>query len=79
MKAVEEADLQKNLAEYLDRLQSEPIVVTRAGKACAVLHSVANDLEGEELAHSPDFWRMIEERRREPTMSWEDAKRELAS
>ena len=36
------------------------------------------DSESEELARSPEFWRMIEERRREPTISWEDVKRKLA-
>jgi hypothetical protein len=28
-----------------------------------------------EYANSPQFWRMIEERRKEPTIPWEDAKR----
>ena len=30
-----------------------------------------------ELTRSDEFWRMIEERRREPTILWEEVKKEL--
>jgi hypothetical protein len=35
------------------------------------------DAEVSDLVSSPEFWKMIAERRREPTIPWEEAKRRL--
>jgi antitoxin (DNA-binding transcriptional repressor) of toxin-antitoxin stability system len=77
MKTIDVADLQKDLQAYLDEIDRETIVVTRQGKPCAVIHGVGDDLETAELSHSAQFWQMIEQRRREPTIPWEKAKQEL--
>jgi prevent-host-death family protein len=77
MKSVDVNELQANLGQYLDGVEEEAIVVTRDGRPCAVLHGVQDDLESAELARSPEFWTMIEERRRQPTIPWEEAKRQL--
>ena len=77
MKTVDIADFQLNMNQYLDALPQETIVITRQGRPCAVLHGVSEDLETAELMHSTEFWHMIEKRRREPTIPWDEAKRDL--
>jgi len=59
-----EADLDK----VLDSAQKERIVIMRGGKPSALLVGVESyDDEELELATSPEFWRMIEARRRRGT------------
>lgn len=77
MKTIDIVQFSANPEQYVDDSQQETIVVTREGKPCAVLHGVGDDLESSELAHSSEFWSMIEQRRREPTIPWEVAEREL--
>ena len=79
MKTIDIDQFSANPQQYVDDSQEEAIVVTRAGKPCAVLHGVTGDLESSELAHSREFWTMIEQRRREPTIPWEVAKKQLES
>jgi len=56
-----EADFDK----VLDSAQKERIVIMRGGKPSAVVVGVESyDEEELELATSPEFWRMIEARRR---------------
>ncbi len=77
MKTVTVEDFQANPGQYLDFAEQETVVITRGGKPCAVIHSVPDDLESAELAHSAEFWSMIEQRRGERTIPWDDAKQEL--
>jgi len=77
VKTIDAAELKRDLDKYLTDLAQDAILVTRAGKPCAVLHFVAGDVEAAELAHSTEFWQMVEQRRHEQAVSWEDAKREL--
>lgn len=77
MKTIDIVQFSANPLQYVDDSQQETIVVTRQGKPCAVLHGVEEDLELSELAHSREFWSMIEQRRQEPTIPWEEAEREL--
>jgi prevent-host-death family protein len=79
MKSIDIAQFSANPQQFVDDSQQEAIVVTRHGKPCAVLHGVADDLDSSELAHSREFWTMIEQRRREPTVPWEVAKQQLKS
>ena len=37
----------------------------------------ANDEEDRAYINVPEFWKMIEERRREPGIPWEEAKKQL--
>ncbi len=57
------ADVKKHLSSYLEQCQSGPIVVTKNGRAVAVLVCVANDDEVESLmlAHSPRLRQMLDE------------------
>jgi prevent-host-death family protein len=79
MKSIDIAQFSANPQQYVDDSQQETIVVTRQGRPCAVLHGVEDDLETSELAHSREFWSMIEQRRREPTIPWENAEQQLDS
>ena len=58
--------------------QQERVLVTQDGKPLAVLVGVENkDEEDWQLEASPEFWRMIEERRQRPTRTLEAAERDL--
>ncbi len=57
------ADVKRHLSSYLEECESGPIVVTRNGRAVAVLVCVANDDEVENLllAHSPRLHQLLDE------------------
>jgi hypothetical protein len=64
--------------ESLDAAQYERLLVTRDGKPFALVVGVdGKDEEDLRLEASADFWKMIEERRREPTVALEAVKAEL--
>lgn len=67
MKTATVADMKARLPAYLKQSLEEPVVVTRNGKAVAVLLAVADDEEAERLAlaHSPKFQALIEKSRRQ--------------
>ncbi len=79
MKTVEAGQFAANVDQYLRDSLSEAIVVTKSGKPCAVVHGLDYDDEQLELINSPEFWSMIRERRKGPTIPWEVAKRQLES
>ncbi len=60
------ADLKKRLSHYLDQCGSGPIVVTKNGRAVAVLICVTDDDEVEDivLAHSQKLRKMLDEAER---------------
>jgi len=79
MKTVTVRDLQKSVRECVDIAQDDRIVITRHGRPAAVLVGI----EGEEwedvvLQTSASFWRLIEKRRQEPTISIEQMKARFA-
>jgi prevent-host-death family protein len=64
MKTVPLTDAQADLEAVLKAAEKQRIVLTRDGKPCAILVGVESyDEEQLRLASSPEFWRMIEERR----------------
>jgi prevent-host-death family protein len=64
MKSIAAKELQANLDAVLNSSQKERIVISRAGKPCAVLVGIEDcDAEDLQLAASPDFWLMIRQRR----------------
>ena len=79
MKTVEAGHFAANVEQYLRDSLSEAIIVTQAGRPCAVVHGLEYDDEQMQLADSPEFWKMINERRQRPTIPWEIAKRDLES
>ena len=71
------------LRDQLDKALAETehggVIVTRQGKPWIIVHPVTEDWDAEsaELAQSPEFWEMIRERRREVSIPWDKAKRQL--
>lgn len=80
MKTVSVRDLQKSIKEAVDSAQDDRVVVTRRGQPAAVLVGVeGKDWETVVFETSSEFWKLIEERRAEPTFSTEDLESELAA
>jgi prevent-host-death family protein len=77
MKTIDINQLTANPQRYLDEAQEEEIIVTSNGMPRAVLHGVDDDVETAELVRSPEFWKMIQERREQPTIPLEELKRRL--
>lgn len=67
MKTASIADVKARLGEYLKETKRGPVVVTRRGKAVAVLLAISDDDELERLvlAHSPKFQAILDKSRRQ--------------
>src|SRR6266446_10255301 len=67
MKTASVADMKARLSAYLKDSQEGPVVVTRNGKAIAVLLAVTDEDELERLllAHSPKFQALLDKSRRQ--------------
>ena len=78
MKTVSVRDLQKRLRECVDAAQQDRVVITRRGKPAAVLVGVEGaDWETVVIETNASFWRLIEKRRKQPTMSLADMRKKL--
>jgi hypothetical protein len=68
----------KDLPGTMQAAQRERVLITHNGKPLALVVGVENkDEEDIRLESSPEFWSMIEERRREPTVRLKDVESEL--
>jgi prevent-host-death family protein len=67
MKIASVANIKARLSAYLKETEHGPVVVTRNGKAVAVLLAVTDDDELERLvlAHSPKFQALLDKSRRQ--------------
>jgi prevent-host-death family protein len=67
MKIASLADVKARLSAYVKESQEGPVVVTRNGKAVAVLLAVTDEDELERLvlAHSPKFQALLDKSRRQ--------------
>src|SRR5215467_13540720 len=67
MKIASVADVKARLSAYLKESESGPVIVTRNGKAVAVLLAVTGDDELERLvlAYSPKFRALLDKSRRQ--------------
>lgn len=78
MKTVTARELQKKIKECVDAAQEDRVVVTRRGKPAAVLVGVeGNDWEDLVLQSSSAFWKLVQERRKQPTISLRELKARL--
>lgn len=78
MKTVTIRDLQKRLKESVDAAQSDRVVITRQGKPAAVLVGVEGaDWETVVLETNAAFWRLIEKRRKQPTVPLTEMRKRL--
>jgi hypothetical protein len=68
----------KQANSFLASAQKEHVIVTHKGRPLALLIGMENkDAEDFHYMTSPNFWRMIEETRRMPTVPLESIKVEL--
>src|SRR5216684_444269 len=67
MKIASVADVKARLSAYIKESEEGPVVVTRNGKAVAVLLAVTDEDELERLvlAHSPKFQALLDKSRRQ--------------
>src|SRR6266852_5447344 len=67
MKIASVANIKARLSAYLKESEEGPVIVTRNGKAVAVLLAVTDDDELERLilAHSPKFQALLDKSRRQ--------------
>ena len=84
LKTIDVHDATATLAEHVQRLDNEPLVVTKRGKLIAALVPVnGTDLEALSLSTDPDFLDLIERSRRrhreEGGVSLDEVRRELES
>lgn len=78
MKTVTVRDLQKKIRECIDEAQGDRVVITRRGKPAAVLVGVeGEDWETVVLETDPTFWKLVQARRKQPTLSLEELKARL--
>jgi len=64
---------------YLGEAAKGDVVLTQDGEPWVVLRAVSDDQErlSMQYANSPEFHRLIQERRREPGIPWDTAKQQL--
>ena len=80
MKEISLESFSRDPESFLHAAQAERLLVTRAGKPLVVLVGVENkDHEDWSMENSPDFWRMIEQRRNRPALPLRDLKASLLS
>ena len=80
MKEISVESFARDPESFLRAAQAERLLVTQEGKPLVILVGVENkDQEDWNLENSPDFWRMIEQRRNRPTLPLNDLKASLLS
>lgn len=68
-------NLQKHLKKSLDTAQKHKLVITRKGKPAAILIGVeGDDWETVVLKTSAPFWKLVENRRKQKTVSLREIK-----
>ena len=74
MKEISLEQLGAGVDQIVPPSRSERVLLTRGGKPVAIVTS-AGDLEREEIEYieSPEFWKMIAERRKQPRISLDEA------
>lgn len=78
MKTVTVRDLQKKVKDCVDEAQQDRVIITRRGRPAAVLIGVEDrDWEDVVLQTDPAFWKLIQTRRKQPTLSVDEIRAKL--
>jgi prevent-host-death family protein len=78
MKIVAIKDAKAKLSGYCEEAQEQRVLITKHGKPLVLVIGVeGQDLEDVLTASNPKFWELIEERRRQPTISSAEMRRRL--
>ena len=76
MKTITVRGLQKHIRDCVDTSQHARVVVTRHGLPAAVIIGVeGSDWDTLALQTNPSFWRLIEQRRKDRTVSLDEMRR----
>ena len=66
MKSIGLKEAKANLSEFVDKAQHERILITRRGRPAALVIGVeGHDIERIVLGSDAEFWKIIEERRKQ--------------
>jgi prevent-host-death family protein len=78
MKVVALREAKQRLSGCVVRAQHERVLITKQGRPAALMIGVeGHDIEDVLLMQNPRFWRMIEARRSEPSLSLEEVRTRL--
>ena len=78
MKTMTVDEFRDHVSDLLAEVPEDNVIVTRDGKPFAVFKPfVENDDDSDDYVNDPAFWQMIDERRREPTIPWDEAMKQL--
>ena len=69
MKTVPLREAKQSFSGYVEHAQRERVLITKHGRPAALVIGVEGRELDDILAADPDFWELIETRRREPTAS----------
>lgn len=77
MKSIELKEAKAHLSRFVDNAQHERILITRRGRPAALVIGVeGHDIERIVLGSDAEFWKMIEERRKQrATLTSDDVRR----
>lgn len=79
MKLVAMHEAKAKLSEYVAVSQKDRVLITNHGKPAALVIGVEGaNLEDLLTQSNPRFWAMIEEARKQPTITWEEATKHFA-
>lgn len=78
MKVLPIREAKAKLSQWIEAAQEERILITRHGKPMALLSGVSGyDMEQVMLLSNPKFWKLIEERRGQKTLSRSELEKKL--
>lgn len=78
MKTVALREARQSLSGFVAHAQRERVLITKHGKPAALVIGVeGQDLEDVLLAQDPGFWKLVEARRQQPTLSLADVRAKL--
>jgi antitoxin (DNA-binding transcriptional repressor) of toxin-antitoxin stability system len=79
MTVISVEEFRVHVDHYLDATAKGEVVLTRDGKPVAILKAIQENGAdvSDTFAESPEFWRMIHQRRQEQGIPWEEARKQL--
>jgi prevent-host-death family protein len=78
MKTVALREAKQSLSGFVAHAQRERVLITKHGKPAALVIGVeGQDIEDVLLSQDPEFWKLVEARRQQPTLSLADVRARL--
>jgi prevent-host-death family protein len=78
MKTVPLREAKQSLSGFVAHAQRERVLITKHGKPAALVIGVeGQDIEDVLLSQDPEFWKLVEARRQQPTLSLADVRARL--